>query len=515
MSRNARMIWTVAGLILILVGIGLYLGIPGARGWAFAAGIPGVLAAAVGVLKGRDWSRIKSSRSLYYGTSSTILTLAVVAIVVLINVIAESDFHVRWDLTADKLYSLSEQTLSLLREIEDDVTVYAFVRDGDPNGRQIVDLVQEYVYRSDRIRLRKIDPNNEPGLARAYEVTQYNTIVVESGDRRRTVQPFDIFGFDPFGRGLEFRGEQALTRALLGVVRGSQGKVYFTTGHGERAIDADLSLLRTYLTGEGYEVESLNLAQTGAVPENAVVLVIAGPARDFDPPELEAVRTYIDGGGRLFFMLDPAPPSVPLSGVAGLLESWGITFRTDVVIDPERHYFIDVLSPIPTYERHAVTEDLIEGNLGMVLPRTRSLVVGEPERGLARAQAIFRTSASSWGETRLQGSQVSKDEEDAAGPLVVGAVVEDNRTRVIAVGTSAFAANDAVAFQGNVDFFVNGVNWLAGHEETLTIRPKMQQLRLVTLTGAQANVIFYSTVVFVPLVFLVVAGAVAWRRRHL
>ena len=516
MSRNARMIWTVAGALLILAGVAVYLGTPGsARRWAVAMWVVGVVAAAIGMLKGRDWSRIRSSRSLYYGTSSTILTVAVVAIVVLINAIAQKDFHVRWDLTSERLYSLSEQTLSLLDEIDEDVTIYAFIREGDSRGRQIVDLVREDVYRSDRLRLEQIDPDSQPGLARMYEVTQYNTLVVVAGDRRRTVQPFDIFGFDAFGQSLEFRGEQALTRALVGVTRGSQGKVYFTTGHGERAIDQDLALLRTYLTGEGYEVETLNLAQRGAVPEDTAVLVIAGPTRDFDPQEIEALRTYIENNGRLFFMLDPALPTTPLSGISGILQRWGITFRTDLVVDPEQHYFIDALSPIPSYEQHAVTEDLIRQNLGMVLPRSRSIVVGDPEPILATAQPIFLTSAAAWGETQLQGTQIAKGDEDAPGPLALGAVVEHRQMRAIVVGTSSFVTNDAIAFQGNVDFFVNGVNWLAGHEESLTIRPKTQRFRQVTLTGAQASVIFYSTVVFVPMLFLVGAGAIAWRRRHL
>jgi len=512
-SRNARMVLVVAGVIVILVAVGLYLSGPVRAGWAAALGFVGAVAAGYGLLAGRSLAQIRSSRSLYYGTSATLLTLAVVASVVLVNVIAEREFHVRWDLTANKMYTLSDQTRTLLRQLDMPVTVYAFVREGDSRGQQIVDLIREYAYRSDHLRLQVIDPDSQPGLARAYEITQYNSVVVEAGDRRRTIQPFDMFGFNFYGQVTEFRGEQALTRALLGVTQGSQGKVYFTTGHGERTLENELYQFRTFLTGEGYEVETVNLAQNGQVPEDAAVLVVAGPTRDFDPQEIEAVHAFIDEGGRLLLLLDPA--SANLERIANALTPWGIAFRMDVVVDPVQHYFIDPLSPIPSYERHAVTEDLIDEGLGIVLPRSRSLVVQEPERAGVRVQPIFYTSDQAWGETQLQGRQLAKDPEDAAGPLTLGAAVEAGAARLVAVGSSSFATNDAITFQGNVDFLMNSVNWLAGREENLAIRPKTPEYRLVTLTGTQASVIFYSTVVFVPLLFLVAAGAVAWRRRHL
>lgn len=515
MPQNVRIIVTVAGAILLLVGTGVYLGRIGMPWLPVILWVLGAGAIAFALLKGQDWKRLRSSRSLYYGTSSTILTLAVVAIVVLVNVIADRDFHVRWDLTANRMYSLSEQTLQMLRELGEDVTVYAFVREGDPRGQQIVDLIREYVYRSDRIRLNVIDPDAQPSLARTYEVTAYNSVVVEAGDRRRTVQPFDIFGVDPFGQRLEFRGEQALTRAFLGVTRGSQGTVYFTTGHGERTLESDLAQLRSYLVGEGYEVKPLNLAESGEVPEDTTVLVIAGPQRDFDPREVEAVQTYIQEGGRAFVLIDPVLQASQIERIAGVLAPYGVTFRHDVVVDPERHYFIDPLSPIPSYEFHAVTQNLIEKNLGLVLPRTRSLAVEETDDFWVRTTEIFMSSSAAWGETTLQGNQVTKDDRDTAGPLALGVVVERRDTRVIALGSSSFITNEAIAFQGNVDFFVNAVNWLAGHEDRITIRPKTQEFRQVTLTGAQASVIFYSTVVFIPVLFLVGAGAIAWRRRHL
>lgn len=515
LPSNVRMVLVAAGVLLILVGVGVYLSGSSRAGWALAIAAVGVAAAGYGGLAGVSLAQLRSSRSLYYGTSATILTLAVIAIVVLINVIAEREFHIRWDLTANKMYTLSDQTLKLLRELNEPVTVYAFVREGDSRGQQIIDLIQEYTYRSNHLRLQVVDPDAQPGLARAYEVTQYNTVVVEAGDRRRTIQPFDIFGFNFYGQLTEFRGEQALTRALLGVTRGSQGKIYFTTGHGERTLDNELYQFRTFLTGEGYEVETVNLAQSGKVPEDATVLVIAGPTRDFDPQEINAVHEYIDGGGHLLVLLDPAPTTVNLERISQVLAPWGITFRADVVVDPAQHYFIDPLSPIPSYERHAVTQNLMDKGLGIVIPRSRSLALGGAEKPGARVQSILLTSSEAWGETKLQGQQLAKDPEDAAGPLTLGAVVETFSSRLIAVGSSSFATNDAITFQGNVDFLMNSINWLAGQEDNLTIRPKTPEYRQVTLTGAQASVIFYSTVVFVPALFLVAAGVLAWRRRRL
>ncbi|MBO2521838.1 MAG: GldG family protein [Clostridia bacterium] len=513
-SSGVRAAAAAGGVLAVLAGAGLYLWSPSLWGWALALAAAGLAAVAFAALAGRDLAQLRSSRSLYYGTSATVLTVAVIAIVALVNVIAERDFHVRWDLTAEKLYSLSDQTLQVLRELDRPVTVYAFVRD-DSYGRQVVDLIREYTYRSNQIRMQVIDPDAQPSLARAFEVTQYNTVVVEAGDQRRTVSPYDMFSLNLFGQLTEFRGELALTRALIGVTRGTQGKVYFTTGHGERDLSRDLSQFRSFLTGEGYEVEAVNLAQAGEVPADASVLVIAGPIRDFDPREIEAVQAYIQEGGRVLLLLDPAPPNVDLQRIAGLLAPWGITFRADLVVDPERHYFIDPLSPIPELRLHEVTATLAQRGLGVVLTRARSIAVEDASEAGARVQALLETSASAWGETRLGEQQLARDEDDAHGPLAVGAAAEAGSARLVAVGSSSLAGNDGITFQGNLDFVVNAVNWLAGKEENLTIRPKSPEYRYVTLTSGQANVIFYSTVIGVPALFLVAAGIVAWRRRRL
>lgn len=552
MSLQWRMRFASAGIVLVLGAIAFNLYNSSYAVWTGSAGAVGVLLVAGSLLYGRNLRELLRSRSLYYGTSSTILTIAVIAIVVLVNVIA-SNHHIRWDLTANKLFSLSDQTKSILANLDEEVTLHAFVQEGDATGSQLIDLLKEYTYLSDKVKLDIVDPDKRPSVAREYEVRSYNTIVVEAGGQRRTVNSFDFFTYTGAGRQVSFKGEQAVTRAILGVTRGEQGTVYFTTGHGERDITSEFSQVRSYIKGEGYTVKTLNLAEEGQIPEDTAILVIAGPTRDFVPKEAEVVRKYLEQGGRAFILLDPILHSDGLRQLKQLMADWGITINDDFVLDPKRNYFMDALSPIPEYTYHAVTRDLMNQNLGIVLPRTRSLSVKEETKG--KVTSILSTSDGAWGETSLTLQKVKKDENDIPGPLTVavaveremtdstngelatdkeassegkeGSSVEDTEdgnegekedrpvTRLVVVGSSSFATNDTITFQGNVDFFINTVNWLAGSEEMLSIRPKTQEFRRVVLSGAEANVIFYTTVFLIPGLFLIGAGAAVWRRRNL
>jgi len=455
-----------------------------------------------------------------------ILVVSLIGIVVLANILG-ARHHWRFDLTAAKRHSLSAQTKEVLARLQTPVRILAFLEKGSEDAAKLEDLLREYDYASPKVTLEIVDPVVEPARAREYGVQYYNTVVVESAGKSRKVEPYNIFAMGTNPYETEFRGEQAVTRAILDLVHQSGAVVYFLEGHGEGSLEEDFAELRDFLQGEGYTVKALNLATQGKVPADAAVVVLSGPRRDLAPPEAEAVKHYLAQGGKLLALIDPLPRALPQ--LDGVLAGLGVALHRDVVVDPQRAFFFDALSPVPVLENHPITEKMIQQKVNLVLPRARSVAALPAKEGRYQVQALLRSSERAWGETDLTAAKASRDAKDLAGPLnyavAVSAKAEaktnsaggegetQERPLAVVIGNSALARGQAIGFQGNADFLVNSVNWLLGEEQMLTIRPKAEAPRLVQMETGQAALVFYGSTVLLPAAVLFF-GLGVWLRRR-
>ncbi|MBE3574235.1 MAG: GldG family protein [Firmicutes bacterium] len=535
----------IAGALLVLAAL-LYYGIMAAAPvWLYGMAALGVVLLVYYVaVNGRALWRFLSGRTFRYGSHALLLTVAVLGIVVLANVVV-ARHPWRLDTTRNKLYTLSPQTVQVLRGLQQDVTITAFFKSGTDQEQMVRNLLKEYSYQTRHLKVRFVDPVKEPALARQYQISTDGTSVVANGPRTKTVYPYDVFNYsyDAYGQPQsQFQGEQAFTRAILDVTAGKQRLAYFTSGHGERSPDRDYSRAEGFLTGEGYTVKTVNIAQDGKIPADAALLIIAGPSRDFTPQETAQLTAYLNQGGKMLVLLDPTLQKGTLSNLDGFLAQWGVRPDHDVVVDPARHYFVDAVSPIPVYEDHDITRKLMEDNLGIVLPQSRSLSQASPVPAGLSVAALLKTSDQAWGETNLQQKQAKFDAADLKGPLTLAYAVtkdvqppsnagskgapkaqsqakapgaETAQARLVVVGNAAFLDNDVLTFQGNVDFFMNAANWLTGKQSMITIRPKTAEFAQVYLSGTQAKTLFYGLVLILPLLFLLAGGVVFWRRRAL
>jgi ABC-2 type transport system permease protein len=520
---------TIASVILILVALA-FSAAGGRLKWVgLALGAIAVVAIGLGLYVQRDaWKQLATARSFRYGANAILLTAAVVAIVLFVNILG-AQYRARWDLTANKRLTLSQQTVTLLRELDQPIKAYAFMQPGTYETTQVSKLLQEYALISDKFKYEVVDTNKNPALTQRFSIDMMNMVVFETAAQTRKVYAWDIFTQSQTSQATEFTGEQAFTRAIRDVTQGKAGMIYFMTAHGERNLNMDFRQVRAFLEGEGYDVEELNIAEKAGVPDDAALVVLPGPQKDYSKAEVDALDLYARGGGRLMVMLDPPTRGEPLPQLEKWLSSWGVKARRDIAVDPERNYFLDSRSPIPQWDYHATTRDLMKERVQTVVPRSRSLAKGDVPVGY-QATGLMKTSDASWGEVDLTAQRPSKDSKDTEGPLWLGYVIEaeyreeseeeeqqerDPTARILVMGSSSWLTSDVLRFQGNLDFFLNSVNWLSGREEMLTIRPKSPEYRLVQLTGASATVIFFVTVILMPLAVLLMGGAVWWRRRSL
>ena len=471
----------------------------------------------------REIGQSFSGRQARYGSLAAASVLVVVGILAAINYLA-ARHNRRWDLTAARQFSLSDQTKKVLADLKEPINIRVFARTEE--FQRYRDRLDEYTYQSKKVSVEYIDPEKRPGIAQQYGVTSLGTVVFDFKGRNEKVTS---------------DGEQELTNGLIKVIQGRQPKVYFTQGHGEKdTTSADRSGYQGIggaMTSSNFVVEKLALAQTTAVPADADIVVIAGPKTDFLGPEVDALRAYLNRAGKLLVMLDPvlkADQPQP-ANLQALLKEWGISANNDVVLDVSgmgRLIGTDESVPVAvSYPAHAITENF---NLLTAYPLARSIT---PVEGGARvAQKLVETSPSSWAETNLKsltgGEPAKIDGDDKRGPISLGAAVSGPATtaappegkdieaaakpaevRIVAFGDADFASNAALGVQGNRDLFLNTLNWLAQQENLIAIRPKDPEDRRITLTADQERRIFYLTVLIVPGLILLAGVQTWWRRR--
>lgn len=487
----------------------------------------------------RQVARSFERRQTRYGALAGTSVVLVISIVAGLNYVLSRQNH-RWDLTAAQQYSLSDQTQQVLDNLAAPVRILVFAR--EPEFPRYQDRLDEYAYQSSQVTVDYIDADRQPLLARQYEIQTYGTIV---------------FDYDGRIERVESDSEQDLTNALIKVVEGTEQIVYFIEGHGEKAHtspDRDgYSSVSAALGLDNFAVESLVLAQQPAVPDNATVVVVAGPQTDLLPSELEALRTYLNRGGKLLLLIDPPITNdtpVP-NGLFGLTREWGIDVGTDVVVDASgvgQLFGADASVPVAAnYPFHPITDRF---NLLTAYPLARSVsaVSGNPDGRVA--ETFIETSAQSWVEANIDGlatGQVEMNEEagDRPGPITIGMAVsvpaplpetasveteeveapadgtsvEDEdappppETRLVVIGDSDFASNATVGIQGNRDMFLNTVNWLAQQENLISIRAREPEDRRLTLTAFQQRFVFWLSVLLLP-AFSLSAGVYTWWRRR-
>src|SRR5687768_3224381 len=527
------------GTVLVLAAVAIrgvaFLGIPSIypaweqyATYAAWAGLVTVLIYMAG--QWRDVATFYRGRGARYGTLSIVSIIVFLAILVAVNYLG-SRRNKRWDLTANQVFSLSDQTVKILRELKEPVTFTVYER----QDRQDVhrDRLEEFTYHSSQVRTEFVDPDREPGRASEAKIEALPTILIQHSGRTERVNSSN---------------EQDLTNALIKAVTGQARKVYFTQGHGEKDTASSdrtgYSTITDALKQDNFAVESLLLVTQKTVPDDATVVVIAGPTTDFFPLEIEALKAYAAKGGKVLVLLDPpakAGATQPL--LAQFLADWGINAGNDVVLDASGvGQMLGTGAEVPVaaqYPSHPITQGF---RVLTAYPMARSMSPIEGGSNSHVAQPLVSTSQQSWAEADIASIAASKgevefnaDKGDKQGPITLAAAVsapatvtpakpENARpdspdqpstpeTRVVAVGDSDFASNLAIGVQGNRDFFMNSLNWLAQQENLIAVRPRQPQDQRLTLTADQQNRIMILSLFIIPgLVFA--TGVYTWWRRR-
>lgn len=443
-----------------------------------------------------------SRRSSQLGTNTTILTIAVILILGLVNFVGFRH-HTRFDLTTEKLFTLSDQTKKVVQGLKSDVNVARFDKVPSP---QLNDLMGEYRNLSDHIKFLNVDPTEKPDVAKEFGATHMGDVIVASGSRKQPLEP----GEGSFS-------EQDVTSAILKVTRDKVKTICFVTGHNERSLADEgaegYSQVDQGLKSEGYDTKSVNLVTEGGVPPTCDATVIAGPKQSFFVQEAVMVGKYMDDGGKALIEIDPqTDPQLD-----NIFHAWNINVGSNIVVDasgvgrlfgtgPETPLVVD-------YGESPITKNLQGGMTFFQLART--VTIADKSKSDPVAIELLKTSPRSFTIPKLV-REVRFDPK-TAGPLSLGVAANrtegDKTSRLVVIGNSGFAEKQWIGLQHNGDLFFNAVDWLAQDENLISIRPKSATSRHIVLTEAQAASLRWIEMFFLPGIVILVGISIWWKRR--
>ncbi len=464
--------------------------------------------AAYAIIKPEEVRRFFTGRKAKYGSNALILAIAFVGILAVLNYLAYENPK-QWDMTEGKEHTLAPETIQALQTLPENVQAIAFFSSRTPTDTA-EDLLRDFKANSNgKFDYHFMDPDLNPLAAKNAGITGDGKILLRMGDRQEIAA---------------YASEEELTRALIRLINPEEQAIYFLVGHGERDTegsgDAAMSRFKETLESKNYAVHTLNLQAEGAIPDDASVLVIAGPVSPVSKKEVSLIGDWVAQGGALIVMEDPSPLTniVPeQDALADYLQTqWGISLDNDLVIDPQVTPPSNAVSY--QYGMHPITEKM--NNIITFFPFSRSLELGEAEN--VSATPLVVTIDRAWGETDFSVLQdntaaLQYDEgEDLAGPLTLAAAAENDsaKSRVVVFGNSTFAADKFFDSYGNGDFAINAVDWASEQENLINLTPKTPVTRMFkTPTNAQLVSIFLGAICLLPGLALV-GGFVAWLNRR-
>src|SRR6266498_2747640 len=493
-------------------------------------------------------SRMRSEKKIgriRIGFNVLVQIVLVLFLVAMVNSFAFKHYA-RWDFSRDQKYALSDKTKRFLDTLNGKMRVTVFFAPNTPITADVQNLLTEYQYAGKgKIDLEHIDP--ERNLSRAKElfdkykvVTDESLLVLDYDGRNKTVKASEMADIDQsgmaFGEGprvAAFKGEQAITSAMIDLVEGKKKTLGYVTGHKEPALSeatSPITVLKTFIENENIKFQELNLLDLDAIPSDVNAVMIVGPHYDFSDREMKLLRGFWDKQGRILLLLDPAAKTPKLRG---FLNELGVKANDDRLMvflrtgieelaltrDVQVHFLGD--SPI--------TKRLAGAN-ALFLGGTSSLTLA-PDRGRGagiRIEPLVQAEKGYFAEPDYNTEDQVKLQADAKRNintvLTVGAAIEKggsadervqvNSSRLVVVSNATFVQDNAVTQdQQALDFVSGSVNWLLSREQLIGIAPKISKPLTFTLNEDALRNLRWIVLIFMPLIPAVIGTVIWWQRR--
>ena len=454
-----------------------------------------------------QWMKARQTKFWAY---TTVYVLIVVAVVGGLNFLADR-YNKSYDTTSSKKFTLSDQTIKIAKNLKQPVTITYW--DQPTKFQAAEDLLDRYKNLSPKINVQYMDTDKKRTQALAAGVKTLGTIFINVGNKQQEAKSLT---------------EEEVTGAMVRALKGGERTACFLIGAGEHSSDDaeqnGYSAIKDALEKNNYKTQTLQMIPKPEIPASCTIAIIGGPQHEYLQPEADAIKNYVENGGRALFMLDPPlkfaktdiSDNEPLMKV---LEGWGVTPEKDLVLDTSGVGQLFGLGPefplVTAYESHAIVRDMKDTPTGF--PIARSLEVKNGDK--TTVEKLFETTENSFATMNLQSAEIKQSKDDKKGPLILGAAgtyntgKENGNGRFVVVGSSRWVTNGFLRFNGNRDLFLNMINWLSSDEDLISIRPKEPTDNRLNMTARQMNVVEYTSVFMIPLLIIAAGVGVWWKRR--
>ena len=451
-----------------------------------------------------------AARQARFGATASLYTIVIIAVLILMNWLANR-YNKTYDTTSNKRFTLSQETQKVVKGLKQDATITYI--DKASSFAQAKGILDRYANLSGKVKVQYIDYQKQPTVARAYGLRYAGTSYVEIGPRREEAKALT---------------EEGITGAFLKDLKGVR-KVCFVSGSQEHALDATdsngLSQFKTLIERDNYQAQAVTLLDKTAVPTDCNVLVVAGPQTDYTANEVSALKSYVENGGRVMFLVDP-----PLdfsrehvaenTGLVNLLSSWGVTPDKDLVLEQNPMGQLFGFGPeipiVSSYEAQPIVADLKSSFTGF--PVARALQVKNTDK--VTNQKLFSTSDRAIATEKLSTNEVNpSDPSNKKGPFILGNAGTYNTGkpnqpgRFVVIGSSGFIDNGMLGFQSNRDLALNSINWLSSDEDLISIRPKEAEDRRLNVNQSQMTRFAYLDLIGIPFLIIIGGTAIFLKRR--
>lgn len=462
------------------------------------------------------------------GVYAAALAAVVLVLVILVNLVVRAipTRYTEFDLSESGLFTLSESSKTVAKNIDTDMTIYYLAETGDEDVL-ITKLLNNYAAQNAHIHWEGKDPALYPTFAAQYgaQNSANGSLILTCGEKSTVLDASDLYTEDYSNYYLNgsssvtFDGESKLTAALYRLTSGEERRAYYTTNHGEQALT---DTLKAALENQNLAVSALDLL-SGDIPDDCNLLIINDPAQDLASAgalldEMSALRSYLEQGGKLLVTTDSYNKTPNLDA---LLAEFGLSRTEGLVVEGDSSHVLNSYPPyylLPDYASAAESGvlDSVDKNRKVLLQMAQGITLTETENVIS--EALLTTSDSAYSKAAgYEMTNLEKEDGDPDGPFTLAAYARREDTEAEVVWVNCGNMDNEGIYQvvpGNVSFLQACAATLAGQENTALIESKALDAAPITVANSTSVGLGLVFVILLPAAVLAVGGVVVVLRRR-
>lgn len=451
------------------------------------------------------------NKKLKYGAISSVSIIIIAVVLTCVNMFANK-FDIKYDLTKEKLYTISEQTKKIINGLNQKINIYVLSAE-DKNNLIMNKLIDQY--KSKNIKVEYKDPEKFPQFTSKYESQEKispNSIIIETEKKFKVIDANDLvsYDYDYVTYQTKIKSidvEPQITNAIRYITSSHTPVIYKLIGHNEQDLDESY---KKQIELANYQIKDLDLITEQKIPDDCKILFITTPQRDWTSEESLAIDNFFSTGNALIFM-DYTNEHFP--NMINTIKKYGFEFANSIIVESNSKNFAGNNNTylIPNYTDNEICYTLAEKKYKLLVPICRSILINDNEK----VRTLLESSKNSYGKVNLNSSTISKESKDLPGPLNIAVYCENEKSKIIAVGSTSILDKNINSYIGgsNCDFVINSINNLTGEQENLYIPPKTHETNRINFTHKEIMIISAISIIILPsLVFFI--GAVIIKKRN-